>query len=407
LKNLDTAQVLKNKMSFRSGLGNGLRNGFIVFQFVSSVVLIVSALTIHKQIRFMQSQDLGVVTAQTLVFKTPPKTDDRYEDKMRQLTGSLAGIGGVTRVTQSSAVPGKMAGYEMANRRVGDVEGVNKMFEMIHVDYNFLPAYGIQLLEGRNFDKTHPADKDENVIITETAMRLFGFRDAKEAVNGYVHLEGHDNKRFRVIGVTRDYHQQSLKENYRPIIFMIYNPWKWIDDHYVSIKLQAASVGQAIGMVRKEFKSTFPESSFDFFFLDDFYNRQYQREIQYGQMVLYFSILALFIVCLGLVGLSSFMLVKRKKEIGIRKVIGAGIMDILGILNMHFIRLILLAFCIAVPLAWLGMYYWLQDFAYRTSVGVGEFLAAAGITLFITVSTVSCLSLRAASANPVRSLRCD
>lgn len=407
LKNLNLAQVLKNKMSFRSGLGNGLRNGLIVFQYMASIVLIISALTIRKQIRFMQSQDLGVAMDQTLVFKTPPKAGDGYEDKMLGLAERLSGISGVAYVTQSSAVPGKMAGYEMANRRVGDADNINKMFEMIRVDYNFLPAFGLQLIEGRNFSRAYVSDKDESVILTETAMRLFGFRSVSEALNGFVHLEGHENKRFRVIGVTRDYHQESLKEVYRPIVFMIYNPWKWIDNHYVSVKLHAAYSGHVVDLVRKEFRSYFPESSFDFFFLDDFYNRQYHQEIVYGRMVLYFCVLALFIVCLGLVGLSSFMLLKRKKEIGIRKVIGAGIMDILKMLNMHFMRLIFLAFCLAAPLAWLGMHVWLRDFAYRTTVGIFEFIIAGGVTLSITVLTVSCLSFKAASVKPVSSLRHD
>jgi putative ABC transport system permease protein len=407
LKSLNTARVLKNKMSFRSGLGNGLRNGLILFQYAASIVLIVSALTIHKQIRFMQSQDLGIATQQTLVFKTPAKTDDHYEDKMLQLAESLSRISGVTYVTQSSAVPGKMAGYDMANRRVGDPDNTNKMCQMLRVDYNFLPAYSLQLIAGRNFDKSYPSDKDENVILTETAMQLFGFHNAGEAVNGSVYLEGHGNKKFRVIGVTKDFHQESLKENYKPIVLMVYNPWKWIDNHYVSVKLASMAADQVVNNVRKEFKSFFPESSFDFFFLDDFYNRQYQQESLYGQMVMYFSLLALFIVCLGLVGLSSFMLLKRKKEIGIRKVVGAGILDILKILNVHFLKLVLLAFCIASPLAWWGMHAWLQDFAYRTSIGLTEFFAAAAITLFITVFTVSCLSFKAASVKPVNSLRCD
>jgi len=407
LKSLNRAQVLKNKMSFRSGLGNGLRNGLILFQYASSIVLIVSALTVHKQIRFMQSQDLGIATGQTLVFKAPPKGDDSYDNKMRQFTESLTGINGVTYVTQSSAVPGVMAGYDMANRRVGDPDNTNKLCQMIRVDYDFLPAYGLKLIEGRNFSRSYPADSTENVILNETAMRLFGFHNAAEAVNGYVHLEGHDNKRFRVIGVTNDFHQESLKENYRPLVLLIYNPWKWIDNHFVSVKLGAASVDQVVNNVRKEFRSHFPESSFDFFFLDDFYNRQYQQEMLYGQMVMYFSLLALFIVCLGLVGLSSFMLLKRKKEIGIRKVIGAGIFDILKILNMHFLKLVLLAFCIGSPLAWWAMHVWLQDFAYRTSVGLPEFFGAAAITLLITICTVSCLSFRAASVKPVNSLRYD
>jgi putative ABC transport system permease protein len=295
----------------------------------------------------------------------------------------------------------------MANRRAGDPDNTNKMCAMVRVDYDFLPAYKIGFISGRNFSKAYPTDKEESVIMTETAMRNFGFKNAKEAVNGFINLEGHKDRKFKIIGITNDYHQESLKENYRAIIFIVYNPWGWINNHYVSVKLHASGPGNAVAMVHDKFRQFFPQSSFDYFFLDDYYNRQYQQDVKYGQLIMFFSILALFIVCLGLIGLSSFMLLKRKKEIGIRKVIGAGIFDILGLLNIHFLKLVLLAFCIAAPVAWVSMHYWLQGFANRTSIGLTVFAIAIGITGFITILTVSMQSYKTASTKPVDSLRCD
>jgi len=405
LKSINTGIILKNRLAFRSGLGQGLRKGLVVFQYFASIVLIVSTLTIRQQISFMQSQDLGVTTAQTLVFQTPPGSDSTYDVKMLGLKDALKNIGGIRMVTQSSAVPGKMAGYGMANRRVGAPDNTNKMCETIRVDYDFLPAYGLQLLKGRNFSREYPLDKEECVILTENAMQLFGFNSVEEAMKGSVYLEGQNDKRFRIIGVTRDYHQQSLKETYRPIVFTVFNPWHWIDNHYVSLKLDGGTPAQIVEGVRRKFKDYFPESSFDYFFLNDYFNRQYQQDISYGRIILFFSILALCIVCLGIIGISGFMLLKRKKEIGIRKVSGAGTTQILQLLNMHFLKLVAIAFAVAVPVAWINMHHWLQNFASRVSIDPLVFLAAIAITSLVTILTVSLQSYKIASTRPADALR--
>jgi putative ABC transport system permease protein len=279
------------------------------------------------------------------------------------------------------------------------------MCEMIRVDYDFLPAYGLHIVRGRNFSRAYGLDSTENVILTENAMRLFGFRDADEAMQGAVYLEGHKDKRFRIVGITSDYHQQSLKEDFRPIVFLVYNPWGWIDNHFVSLRLEKTASLKTVENVKRTFQSLFPESSFDFFFLDDYFNRQYRQDLAYGRMIMILSLLALFIVGLGIVGMTSFMLVRRKKEIGIRKVSGAGSMDILRLLNTHFLKMVLMAFVLAIPVAWISMHSWLQNFANRTPIGISVFLGAAGISALVTILTVSVRSYRIASTNPIESLR--
>jgi putative ABC transport system permease protein len=407
LRTVNTALVLKNKMAFRSGLGNGLRKGLIVFQYFASVVLIICTLTIRKQIAFMQSQSLGIDTGQTLVFKTPTKGEKDPEAKMKTLADKLKQVSGVQQVTLSSAIPGKMVGNGMANRRVGDISNVNKMFETFRVDHDFLPAYRLELVKGRNFSKDFPTDAKEAVILTENAMKLFGFADANEALNGEVHLEGHEDKRFRVIGVVKDYHQLSLKEDFKPIVFMMYNPWNWIDHRYVSVKINQAAAASLVGVAQAAFKDFFPGSSFDYFFLDDYFNRQYVQDIQYQQMVGFFSWLALFIVVLGIISMSGFMLLKRRKELGVRKVLGAGTWQLLRLLNVHFLRLLILAYLIAVPMAWWIMHGWLEHFANRTGLDVWIPAAAVLIALVVTVVTVSVLSFKTARANPVKALRVE
>jgi putative ABC transport system permease protein len=298
-------------------------------------------------------------------------------------------------------------GYVMANSRADDPWKVNKMFETFRVDYDFLPAYNLQLIEGRNFSRLYPTDQEDAVILTENAMHLFGFKNAAEAINGSIHLEGHKDKRFRVNGVVKDYHQLSLKEDYRPIVFMMYSPWNWINNHYVSVKLEANQAASFVSLAKKELKDFFPESSFDHFFLDDYFNRQYLQDIRYEQLVMFFSWLASFIVVLGIFSMSGFMLLKRKKEISIRKVNGAGTLQILQLLNQHFLKLLGIAFIAGLPVAWLGMHYWLQNFAYRTTVDFWILISTAFITLFVTVLTVTILSYKTAAQNPVHSLRCE
>lgn len=405
LKKLKMATVLKNKLSFSSGAGNALRKVFITFQYFSAVVLIISTLTIRKQLSFMQSQDLGIATGQTVVFKTPAKTDTLYNERMKVFTEKLKQTSGVKEVALSSAIPGKMVGYVMANRRAGDPEKINRMCDMFRVDYDFLPAYNLQLIKGRNFSKDYSTDKETAVILTENAMNLFGFHDAEEAVNSSINLEGHEDKRFAVIGVVKDYHQLSLKESFRPVVFIMYNPWNWINNHFISVKTNRTASVAFVNTLQKEFNGFFPESSFDYFFLDDYFNKQYRQDIRYGQFVLVFSLLALFIVVLGIVSMSGFMLLKRKKEIGIRKVNGAGTLSILRLLNMHFVKLLALAFLVGIPVSVLAMYSWLQNFAYRTSMDVFIPVVAIGVILLVTVITVTIISYKAAMQNPVKVLR--
>ncbi|RYE22382.1 MAG: ABC transporter permease, partial [Sphingobacteriaceae bacterium] len=189
LKDVKTALVLKNNMAFKSGMGNGLRQGLIVFQYSAAIILIVATITIRKQMNFMQSHHLGIEVDQTLVFKTPTRTSN-YDQKLETIVQRLKTLSGVKAVTLSSAVPGKMVGYGMANHRENDPDKVSKLCEMLRVDYDFLNAYNLHLLKGRNFSADFATDTSAAVILTQNAMHLFGFKNEEDAVNNYVSLEG-------------------------------------------------------------------------------------------------------------------------------------------------------------------------------------------------------------------------
>jgi putative ABC transport system permease protein len=263
------------------------------------------------------------------------------------------------------------------------------------------------LLKGRNFSRDRVADKESAVILTQNAMQLFGFKNEEEAVNGAIHLEGQGDKKFMVIGVVKDFHQLSPKEAFRPIVLTMFNPWNSMDMQFVSLKINAASSKRIIAKAAEQFGLLFPGSSFDSFFLDDYFNEQYHNDIKYGSIVSMFTWLAILIVCLGIFGVASFMLIKRTKEIAIRKIIGAGALQILGLLNVNFIKCVSIAFILAAPVAWYAMNAWLQNFSYRTAIGWWSFMLAACITIFITLVTVSVLAMKTIMANPVKSLRTE
>jgi putative ABC transport system permease protein len=404
LKGVDTGAVLKNKLAFSSGFGKAPRMALIIFQFFAAMVLIITTATVHKQLNYMRTVDLGIGVDQTLVFRTPTQTDD-YAPKLDALMQTIKGFTGVHAVTASSTVPGRSEAFVMSNERDDDPLKTTRLCDMIRVDYDFVPAYQLSLIKGRNFSRSYPADKETSVILTENAMQLFGFKNADDAVNGAVNFEGQGNKKFPVVGVVKDFHQLSLREGYRPIILMMNSPWNAINMEFISVKINGASAPGIVAATEKQFKAIFPASSYDSFFLDDYFNSQYRDDIKYGFIITAFTWIALIIVCLGIFGLSSFMLIKRSKEIAIRKITGAGVLQILRLLNMDFILCILAAFVLAMPVAWFAMQQWLQNFTYRTTVGWWVFLLSGVITLVITVLTVSTLAFKTAVSNPVKSLR--
>ncbi len=406
LKSVNTAAVLKNNLSFRGGMGRVPRLTLIIFQYFAAMVLIIATVTVSRQLNFMRSVDLGMGIDQTLVFKTPGKTDD-YDSKLQALVQSVKGLNGVNSVTTSSSVPGRSDAFVMSNQRDGDPAKANRLCDMLRVDPEFIPAYQLSILKGRNFSRERPADKEDAVILTQNALELFGFKNAAEALNGAINLEGQGSKRFPVIGVVKDFHQLSPKEAFRPVILVMFSPWSSLDMNFVSIKLNPTAATDIMQATQQQFKATFPGSSFDSFFLDEYFNRQYIDDIKYGNIIRVFSWLALVIVCLGIFGISSFMLIKRNREIAIRKIIGAGSFQLLKLLNLDFIQCIAIAFVLAMPVAWWAMHAWLQNFSSRAALSVWTFLFAGLTTLVITFAVVSGLAFRTIVSNPARSLRTE
>jgi putative ABC transport system permease protein len=393
--------VLKGKvLSGSGGWIVRLKNYLVVFQFAVSIILIIGTITIYRQVNFMQNHDLGF-TPEGLVVMDGPRIlqADSYESYMNNLEafkGDIKSLSMVSDVTASTSVPG----MEITNTRVFGipVEGRNteKVIDMYYVDNHFFDTYDLSFIAGRSFGEIIREDS-ANIIINESALAYFGFEDEVDAV-GDILRSG--NFEVTVIGVVKDFNQQSVKEEPGPIGFF-HSP----GNLYYSVKADMTNASRLISELEKLWISHYPGNPFHYFFLDDFYNEQYQEEQRFSKLFLTSSLLGIIIACLGLLGLSAYSITRRRKEIGIRKVNGANISHVMVSLNKVFVIWVAVAFIIACPLAWFAMNKWLQNFAYKTQLSWWIFAIAGLIALIIALLTVSWQSWRAATKNPVESLR--
>jgi putative ABC transport system permease protein len=394
--------VLKGRYSFSKG-GGVLRKGLVTFQFVVCLILIAGTLGVHRQVLYMQQQSAGIDIQQTLVLRTPVKTTD-YTAKTRALKNTLSALPGVSGVTASGAVPGKEVGEFLANRRLGADESEERTYEMLKVDHDFIPLYGLQLMAGRAFDVSRPADS-LGLVLNESAVKRFGFASPAAAIGKEVWLEANPGRTDHVIGVIRDYHQRSLQMGYTPLILFMDPAYQWIPTQYFSVRVTTKDIPPTVEKVRQAWDGLFPESSFDYFFLNDFYDRQYRTDRQFAKVVSLFSALAIFIGVIGLFGLTAYSAARRTKEVGVRKVLGASIRQIMALLTMDFIRLLLVASVIALPISVWGLLQWMQGFAFRAPLSWVLLVAPIPVLIAVILVTTGWLTFRAARVSPVRSLK--
>lgn len=392
--------VLKGKLS-SSKKGIAFRKGLVVAQFSITVALIIGSVVVLQQLSYMSKSDLGFKMDQLLVVRPPALTqfDTTFVAKTNSFKAEIKRIAHVQNVTTSWNVPGGDVGRSF-NVRVADSAATAK-FTMRHtsVDYDFLDVYGIKLVTGRAFEpKDHEGRRLNNILINESAAKLLGFAKPEDAVNRDI-LRG--ERRWTVVGVIGDYHQKSLKYAMEPMLFMPF----YSTNSSITIKLTPGDLTGTIEQIKKTYASFYPGNLFDYFFLDESFNRQYQNERIFSKAFGIFAGLAIFVACLGLFGLAMFSTIQRTKEIGVRKVLGASVSNILLLLSKDFVKLVLIASVIAFPLAWWVMNKWLQDFSYRIAISWWIFLAAGVLALFVALVTISFQAVKAALSNPVKSLR--
>lgn len=398
LSSFKPVQVLKGKLAkgFKS---SWLRSGLVVFQFCISIILVIGTLVIYRQLHYIQNKDIGFNRSHVLIIKNTDvlgKQAKVFADEVKKLNG-------VENATMSGYLP--TAGWRSDSPLFPDANADIKSAvstQIWKVDENYIPTLGMKMAKGRNFSADFPTDSSA-IIINEAAAKLFGFTDPLNRPLYYMNdFPKKDLTKYHIIGVVKNFNFNTLREEVTPLCFL-YQP----QNGSVAFRIHSANIPNLVSMIQDKFKSLAPEQPFSYSFMDDDFNKIYSNEQRMGGISITFSVLAILIACLGLLGLITFAAEQRAKEIGVRKVLGANAGDIVSMLSKDFLKLVLVASLIAIPIAWLAMNKWLQGFAYRIDISWWILAIAALLAVLIALATIFYQAIKAAVANPVDSLRSE
>jgi putative ABC transport system permease protein len=388
--------------SQRVGFGSAfLRKGLVVFQFTASVVMIAVTILIMQQLNYVQQKNLGFDSDQLVSIRI---NDPVLREQVETIKQEFLRQSSIEAVTASSApATGRFAGIRTTIKS-DSIPGKKYTFINPRVDEDFISTMDISLIAGRNISST-PGDttEDENqnlaqqALINQTGVKELGFNEPSQIINEVV-------GRYRIVGVVEDFHMENMKKEIDPAFLRLS---QWPRTYWITVRLSGGSVSQGLDNLRTAWANLGASAPLDYSFVDDLIQQQYEQERRTAWVIGIFAFISIFIACLGLFGLAAFTARRRTKEIGIRKVMGATVTNVVALLSKDFLKLVALGFVVAVPIAWYAMDWWLQDFAYKIEIGVGVFAAAGGAALLIALATVSWQSVRAAVANPVDSLRSE
>lgn len=396
LSSFRPVEVLKGKFR-NTNQGVVFRKGMVILQFVASLTLIVGTYTVYTQIQFMRDQQLGISIEQTVVLRPPNVTDSTYLSKFEFFKQRLLQYPEVSRMAASSAVPGEQPGWNAGGiRRLSQRPEEANQYRVIMMDHDFAPLIGIEPVAGRLFSGEVP-NEQRNVMLNESGARLMGFTKFDEAINDQIYFWGDT---FRIVGVVKDYRQESSKKEFEPLVFRY-----GLGSGFYAVKFKTENVRESMARFENDWKELFPGNPFEYFFLDEFYNGQYKADQQFGKAFGLFSGLAIFIAALGLFGLSSLTAIQRTKEIGVRKVLGASTGGIIAMVSRDYVLLLGIAILLATPIAFWVMTGWLSEFASRISLSWWIFAVPSLLVVAIALLTVSIHTLKAARTNPATSLR--
>ncbi len=388
-----------------SGLKGGksfLRKSLVVLQFMAAIVLITGAIGFYRQLKYMQSRDLGINVRETLVVQQTANTDSASIPAFNSFVNAMKANPSIQSVTASTSVPGSEVGSSSEYTLKGSLSG--KRCRNLGVDKNFIPAYGLELVAGRNFSNDQPAVDTNvmvNIILNETAARIFGFSNPGDVLGQYINGSGF---RCQVIGVVKDFHQESLQNSFDPILFY---PEEERNLGNFSMKFSTTDLTGLMDFVKQTWSASFPASPYNFFFLDQRFDAQYKNDRLFATVLWLFTVIAIIIACLGMFGLSLFTIAKRSKEISIRKVLGATLYQVTSLVIKDYLKLVLLAAVVALPVAYLLVNGWLKDYAFHISLGWWFFFLPVMMITIIALVTVLYQSLKVGIANPVKSLRTE
>jgi len=404
LSSFKPIMVLKGKYS-QSGKGIFLRKLLVTAQFAATVTLIIGSFVVYRQIRFISSQSLGMNLSRVLIVKPPMLTsfDSSFISHENSFKAELGQLPGVLMAGTSGRVAGDEMGRAFNVHRTDKNTDTKITIRNMGIDFNFLNLYNIPLIAGRNFvqtDYNKDFNKLSHILISEAAVKILGFSSNEDALGKNLVVW---NKTWNIIGVIKDFHQKSLHYAIEPVVLMPFLG----TDHPISVKLNTGDLASTIQAIKSKYNTFFPGNLFDYYFLDQRFNALYKNDLLFGKIFALFAGFAIGIACLGLLGLSLFTTAQRTKEIGVRKVLGASSSSIVILLSKDFVRLILISFLIASPVAWFVMNNWLQGFAYRIPINWWIFPGAGLFAVIIALGTVSFQTMRAAAMNPAKSLRSE
>jgi putative ABC transport system permease protein len=423
LSSFRPAVVLKGKFT-RSGSGAVLRKLLVGFQYVLSIILIGGTIAISDQINFMQSQDLGYDKEQMLIVKGPNKVDSTLVSRFNVFRNDQLQTPGIIQMGRSGDVPGGVMSFLNDIRLFGRDASDNVVAYETGIDDHFFNTYGIPLLAGRQLtdqdrfsfpdhpdiptlilprDRTWQPEQNK-IIINERLSQKLGFKTPEDAIHQKVRFRLWNEFTGEIIGVVKNYHQRSLRDNYEPIFYFYGDFDQW---PCISVRMNTKDIPGTIGKIQQNFAKAFPGNPFEYYFLDDAFNRQYKGEQQFRRVISVLTGLALVIACLGLVGLGVYSVNQRMKEVGIRKVLGAPVTSILILFCGDSAKIVAWSSLIGLPVLIWGVRQWLSNFAFHIEMKWAMFAIPPAILLCASVITIVTISFRAAMTNPVKSLRSE
>jgi len=397
------SSVLKN--IFHKDLGGArLRKALVVFQFIISIALIAVTWVVSDQIRYMTQEDLGLNIDQIITINSPELTewDSTFINRMNTFKTELTKFSDIESACTSSRTTGERMGRLFDIQKMGEQEG-DQLFtsNAFYVDFEFAKTYGMDLKAGRFFrenDHHNNWDFVDKIVINEATVNMLGYDNNETAIGNKIRF---GEKEWSIIGVAPDFHQRSLHHAIEPIVFVP----SYSTNNLLSVHVNSKNIEHTIANIETTYQRFFPGNTFYYNFLDEQFHQLYEADLRFRDILSFFTFLAIFIACLGLLGLVSYTTFLRTKEIGIRKILGASVFGIVGLLSKDFMRLIIIALIVAIPFSWYFINNWLGNYAYRIAIDWKVFLIAGIAAIGIALTTIGIQSLRAALSNPVNSIK--
>lgn len=393
--------LLKGKFQ-HSHAGENTRQLLVIVQYTASMLLLCGTLVVFAQLNYMRRHSLGIKTDRILVIKFPAPSAG-MATKMEAMRKAIKQLPLASKVTCSGAVPGEEIAMFLSNHRAHDALKQNRLYEMLSCDPDYIDAYGLEVVAGRGFSEEYGDDVNK-LVINETAVRMLGYVNNEDAIGEEISVET-VGEPMQVIGVVKDYHQQALNKDYTGVMLFHKDKIAWIPQRYISVVMRPGEPSGLVSQIKEIWNRYFADSSFDYFFLDQFYDRQYRQDEAFGVLMGCFTGVAIFVSCMGLWVLVMFSCAIRTKEMGIRKILGASRPTLFYQLGKGFFIPIVIAVLIALPAAWFSMNAWLSHYPFRTELKAWFFLLPVAWLLLISFLTVAGQTLQVIYAKPARSLR--